>query len=350
MAGLNYNDTNVFPITSAPANPGDIKNLGMTLSGGVLTITDQNGGTLSSSNPGYVGVPSTTGGLSKTLQVLTNHTLRDDANASSDLTGLGWGITEGVDWMQDTPFFLYVVNKGNSNIDGNDGSSQFFITRVPGMNITPASADDIGDTGTIPTNDSEVVILILNDVTVANYTSLPCTMIGTFRMRWSSANTDWTIQTLGNTDGIGMNAIQTTCSKHWNFPTGQNGAASGNYMLANGGTAPVFTTIEYYYRVLPTGHCQIEVHLNGDGGTDGSGAVTALIAIPFQVRAPFSGIAVWGPAIVTAAGLGTFAATLSNASGNRTMIIQDTATVTNANFSNGGRTIRTSAIYPIINP
>jgi len=100
----NHTFTTAFKINSSSVlefggalNPGWVSNLGMSLSGGTLTIVDAGGAALSASNPGFVTVPSTTGGQLVTLKVTAGGAFNDDANASSDLTNLGFGITEASD-------------------------------------------------------------------------------------------------------------------------------------------------------------------------------------------------------------------------------------------------------------
>lgn len=265
--------------------PGWVSNLGISYSAGVLTIVDAQGASLSPSNPGWVTVPGTTAGQLRSLQVTAPASFNDDAHASSDLNNLGFGITESVDWAQDVPFFLYVANRGNADLDGADGSSVFFISRSPCMATTPSSANNIGDTGAIPTNDNEEIILILDDVTIANYTSLNCQLIGGFRMRWSTATDDWTVQSLGSLDGVGISQVKKLLSKLWIFPAGQNGAASAStYLKANGGTAPVFNTNNYQYMVHDDGRVTVYVALNGDGGTDGAGNVATQVSLPCKAQ------------------------------------------------------------------
>lgn len=260
--------------------PGWMNNLGIALSGGTLSIVDAGGTALSSTNLGYVTVPSTTGGQFVTLAVTAGGSFNDDANASSDLTNLGFGITETADWAQDMPFFLYVVNRANSDIDGSDGSSAFFLSRSPNLYTTPSSADDIGDTGSIPVNDSQDVILIMDNVTVANYTSLPCQLIGSLRMRWSTTTDDWTVQTLGNSDGLGKEQLTKQFSRWWTMPKGQNGSDTSSYLQPNSGTVPAFSNEVYEYRIHQSGECTVQVHLSGDGGANGAGAVNTRLSLP----------------------------------------------------------------------
>ncbi len=238
---------------------GTVVNLGLTLSGGELKVTAQDGTTLSNTNYGRVWVPGSSGGLSASVKVTASAILRDDANANSDLTNLGFGITETAHWAEDVPFFLYVANRSNSNVDGVDGSSAFFISKSPCMSTTPASADDIGDTAAIPVNDSQDVILLIGDYTIANYVSLPCQVIGAFRMRWSTTTDDWTVQALGNKDGIGQTQLDKTFATEWTFPVGQMGAQSGkHFTVTDGGTALTFDpTNSVTYRLTKDGLCLV---------------------------------------------------------------------------------------------
>jgi len=278
---INSRNVNGVQESGGALIPGWLSNLGMTLSAGTLTITDAGGTALSTTNPGYVTMPSTTGGLTVCLRVTAGGTFNDDAHASSSLTNLGFGITEAAAWANDMPYFLYVVNRANSNIDGADGSSAFFISRSPCMATTPSSGDDIGDTGAIPVNDSQNVILISDDVTVANYVSLPCQLIGAFRMQWSTVTDDWTVSALGNNDGIGRTQLEKIFSTVWTMPLGQNGASAGTYILPNGGTAMIFGTNDYTYKINNNGFVHAIIMMDNDGGTDGVGAVGTQIALPY---------------------------------------------------------------------
>lgn len=265
--------------------PGWVNNLGISLSAGTLTITDASGSALSTTNIGYVTVPSTSAGQVVALKVTAPASFNDDAHASSDLTSLGFGITESANWAVDHPFFLYVANRANSDLDGNDGSSVFFLARNPCLTSTPSDSNNIGDsglTGVIPVNDSQNVILILDDVTIANYTSLPCQLIGALRMRWATATTDWTVQTIGNNDGFGKTQLDKTFATTWSFPQAQNGAETSTFFdNSAGGTAPTFTTNIYGFKINPDGTVFCNGYLNAGGGTAGSGAFVARMALPY---------------------------------------------------------------------
>jgi hypothetical protein len=264
--------------------PGWISNLGMTLSAGTFTITDVSGNALTQANPGWVTVPSTTAGQFSMLKVESGGTFIDDAG-SSNIIGELFGVTTSIAWAQDVPFFIYVVNRADSDIDGADGSSAFFITRDPRMSTTPSDANKIGDTGAVSVDKDQDSIFILDDVTTANYTSLPCQIIGAIRMRMSSSD-DWTVQTLGNADGIGEHALISTFSTVWTFPAGQRGAVANYHTSQSSGTPPTWATpgnITYQYVIDSHGFVLIKYT------TRNAGAVTAsATAVQLRVHLPYN--------------------------------------------------------------
>lgn len=335
--------------------PGWISNLGISYAAGTLTVTAADGTALSASNVGKVCVPSTTAGRHVVLSVTAPASFNDDAHASSDLTNFGFGVTKTAHWAEDMPYFLYVVNKANSNLGGVDGNSMFFIARSPCMSTTPTNTptffEYIADTASgPPLTDVQGAIMILGDVTVADYQTLPCQVIGAFRMRWSTTTDDWTVQALGNTDGVGRNQLKKTFSKLWTFPRGQNGASANTYLLPNGGTAPVFSTNFYYYKINDEGQVTAHCTCTGDGGTDGSGAVTAVLALPYaqndSIYTTFGGeILAQGidttPRYVSAQVSTGHSASLYYIGG----AAGDVTALQNANFSAGDRTLRFTIHY-----
>lgn len=345
LGAIPTESTNTITVETTGLEAGFMSNLSMTYANGVLTVSGDDAN-LSTDNFGTIVMNSTTPGKRVILNVETNLTLRDDAHASSDLGNLGFGITETVNWAEDLPFFVYACNKSNTDIDGVDGNSALFISRSPVLTSTPASADDIGDTGAIPTNDSKSVILLMGDYTIANYTSLPCQLIGSFRMRWSTSTDDWTIQTLGTTDGFGDSQLDKQFAKVWTMPLAQNGAATGTHFLANGGTAPIFTDNYYFYRIDRQGNVWIETRHSGDGGTDGSGSVQARMSLPVSISGNDSNIQSEVPIGVLAAATTFSSGGLSIgvfANGNAYVGLQyfsaatTLANINNSVFSNGGR-------------
>lgn len=334
-------------------NPGWINNLSIELQAGVFKVVGIDGTVLSSENPGYVSVPSTTAGRTQILKVTSGGSFNDDSHASSDLTNTGFGITETVDWASDMPFFLYVINRGNTDIDGADGSSVFAIARNFSMKTTPSAANSIGDTGGGPVTDDQDSIIILADVTVANYVSLPCQMIGAFRMQWVTSTDDWTVQTLGNGDGLGATQIQKTFATRWAFPAGQNGAVSGRFMLLNGATTvPQWSTQTYFYNILPNGNLWISVVLEGDGGTDGGGiGIAAQLAVPYMINTDHAQNIVIGIARVTGSGVAENGNHARAADGELFLTFSSVGgasgtTLDSEDFGNGTRSFKLSGVYP----
>jgi hypothetical protein len=254
------------------------------------------------------------------------------------------------------PFFLYVANKGDSNVNAVDGNSAMFIARKPWLSVTPAAANDIGDTDALPVNDSANVIMLLGSYTQANYVSLPCRLVGAFRMRWSTSTDDWTIQALSAKDGIGEHAINATLNTTWTYPAGQNGAFASHYFTAIAtNTAPVFSTMEYKYAYRKEGSVSCYVTLNGDGGTDGSGTGAVLLTTPIAISTDIPNCPI-GPVSIKADGSVQLLGCLQRNSASDLAILVPTYAVggelknlldswTPNDYGNGDRTLRASFSY-----
>jgi hypothetical protein len=162
-------------------------------------------------------------------------------------------------------------------------------------------------------------------------------------MRMSAAD-DWTVQTLSVNDGIGL--FQE--NQFFTLPLGSFGSATGTYILANGGTAPVFTTNFYQYILERTGKVYINYFLDGDGGTDGAGAVVTRMVIPF-ISNSTNGFALGNGLSVSAAGVtleGTYKfcdSAVNNIRFNNTT--SGVGNVVNAVFTNGARTLSGNITY-----
>lgn len=330
-----------------------VSNLGLTLSGGLLTIKSANTSTLSNSNPGRVTMEGTTAGQMVDIRITAPITLQDDANATSYFTNLEWGVSAGANWAQDVPFFLYVANKSDANVTGVDGASAIFIARNPSIKVTPTSSNNIGNSASLPSTDDQTAIVLAGAYTKANYTSLPAQLIGAVRMRYATATHDWTIQTLGNNDGFGSEQLHKTFATAWNFPTAQNGAASGTNMLDNGGTAPTWTNSRYWYHVNRDGSIRLQIAFSGDGSGDGAGAVQAEVALPTLCTMSDGGGSIdylgsaMGATTISGGCIAIFEVT--HGSAVAPLFYQSAATVTsnitNAMFSNGNRTLYASFTY-----
>lgn len=325
--------------------PGDVYNLGLSLSAGVLSITDMGGTALSTTNKGKIIMQSTTAGQTVALDVTGTFSINDDSHASSDFTNFGGGLTEAVDWQDDRPIFVYAINRANSNFTGSDGDSVIALSLSPFHKTSPSAANSIGDTGAIPVTDAEGSVIIMADVTVANYTSLPMQLIGILRVRWLASTADYTFQALAQYDGLGPAQLFKGSSRTFTMAIGQNGAVTNTYMTLNGGTSPpAFSTNSYQYKIDIYNnlvHCFI--FFNGDGGTDGVGAVTAYIVLPYTTTSLACTNGIVSINKSTGAEFGAF----ENEASSKTIKINgsDRAAMTLAEWGNGARTISGTYTY-----
>ncbi len=282
-------------IEYAGANvPGWTSNLDVDLTAGTFTIRGTNGERLRPNRPGSITMPSYTNpGRMVSLPVTANFSFNDDTHISSHLTNFGFGITEANDWQQDMPFPIYAINRNDTPFNGADGNSTLCIARNPCMTRTPVTSSRIGDTAAIAGTDDEHSILVMGSITEANYIARPCLLIGFLMMKWNTGTTDWTVSSFiaGSNVGIGSQALNRLFASEWIFPISQNGAATNTWVHANGGTAPIMgaSTTEYRYTLRPSGIMDVSTFLNGDGGTDGIGAVTTRLSLPAALACESSG-------------------------------------------------------------
>lgn len=241
------------------------QNLGLYYSSGTLTIKGGTGADLSSGAPGRIKLTSkATPSVFVSYNVVANQDLLE-----SDLTGNLFGTTTSVAWSEDKPFFLYAVP------DDAETAISFMISAVPNRQVSPAAAN-IGKTGSAVA-DTQGSFFAFGNPTVADYEANNVSLVGSFRMRKDSSDA-WTVQALDNQDGWGIYQQ----NRLFNYPSGQQTAASGEWFRPNGGTAPVFTTNSFTYTVVFNGMCQAIVKFDGDGGADGAGAVNAQLTMPFK--------------------------------------------------------------------
>ncbi len=246
-----------------------ITNLGFTYDAGTFTVTGADGSALSTANPAYVTLQSTTSpGLLKTVSVTANQSFIDDLGASQIIGNL-FGLNTGVAAAVDIPFFLYAV------INDAEDSIAFMISRFPGAVVAPVAGKIADSTTTIASTQGS--FFSLANITAADYASNPCLMIGSFRMQMSALN-DWTVQTLNSKDGI--NHFQEEVQ--FSFPRGQFGTPAGKFFKDNGGTAPGATGGAYgYFITARTSQCTIRIAIDSID-IPGVGAVTAQLALAYS--------------------------------------------------------------------
>lgn len=252
------------------------ENLGITLSAGTFSITAADGTALSATNAGYVTIPSKANpGQQIVYRITANQSFVDDAGSSTIIGNL-FGLTTGIAYAQDLPFYIYAVS--------NDAATavSFMISRVPHRTVAPLSTA-IGKTGSAIA-DTQGSFFAFGDPTVTDYDGNPCVCIGAIRMRMSASD-DWTVQALsdGSTaaesniqaDGIGCFHEGTK----FTLTTGQFGNASGKFFQDNGGTAPSWTTQVGNFSINKAGFIHLE--FAGTTSTAGAGAVNATIGTPY---------------------------------------------------------------------
>ncbi len=352
VKGVATFDENDFLVTSADVTfaartrqkyHGYTENLGINyaVGTGVFSVTSADGTALAVTNPGYVVLVSqTTPGILVTYEIVANQSFID-SNGTSEIVDNLFNLTTGDDWDQDLPFYLYAVAN-----DDEDAIS-FMCSRVPNRELSPVAAE-IGDPSAANA-DEQWGMFSFEDITEAEWDDNPCACIGGFRMQFIQPGgaDDWTVQTLSALDGIGKFYEGT----RFGFPTGLMGAASGTYILDFGGTAPVFTTNTFNYFVEKSGRVHIYVNLDGDGGTDGAGAVAFIMRFPFQIAAGEQSCFTSGWSLTNAAGEVKMGWIQPNTSGSVTIYYQSSLTARsgflNSQFSAGGRQIRGAFSYHI---
>lgn len=187
-------------VSGGANNPNWISNVGFTYETGTFTITDVNGDPLSADNPAFITMPSTTPGELVSIKVSAPASF-DDFTGSSDLLNFFFGHDVAASSTVDEYFYLYQANVNNSENNGSDGNSCFFITKST-INTTPDDETLIGTTTAVPATDAIENIMLLGDFTPATYVEKPCVLLIRFRMRFNKDDADWTVQALDNFDGL----------------------------------------------------------------------------------------------------------------------------------------------------
>lgn len=256
---------------SASATPTNmveqVLNLGITYSAGTFSITAADGTALSVSNPGYVRIPSATAGQSLVYTITANQSF-NDSTAGTNIGNNLFGLTTGIAYAQDIPFFIYAVANDAQN------AVNFAISRIPHRTRAPASTRYAQQGSTLASTQGS--FFGMGAFVTTDYDQNPCVCIGAFRMRYTGSN--WTVQTLsnGNLGAVTAEIIQADGimqfhdGSKFQVPTGQFGNAAGKYFRNNGGTAPTFTNGGLDYQIMRNGY--IRTNLNSDTASGGSGS------------------------------------------------------------------------------
>lgn len=244
-----------------------VENIGIAYSGGTFTVQGANGSALSSSNPGYIILPSTVnkGRLIK-YQITANQTFQDNAGTST-ISGNSWGVTtqSGTAYNQDVPFYLYAVSNGAAGSP--ETTISFMFSRYPSAKTSPA-AGSIAKSGSAVAS-TQGGFYSLASVTVADYASSPCLMIGSFRMRSTTNVADWTVQALSLNDGIGNFQENVKFTQ----VTGAFSAGASNVFSAS--NLPTFSGLSQVYYVNPfTAWVNVHAVATGTSVTGSTGAMS----------------------------------------------------------------------------
>lgn len=326
--------------TELIANPrvrGMVINCEMNVSGSTLTISGKDGVALSASNPCEVGVNSI--GYQPIRATFTAN-VTVTFGATSDTDGNLFGITDA-NWASVMPIFVGVIHNGTN--------AYFTISRSP-VAETGVTATVCQKTDTDCDGETDVMILATG-LTLANFQVSPVTNVGWIQATYATTGGAWTF-----TEGVNVGFNDLYGRQRFTFPQAQNGAAASTHFLANGGTAPIFTTDVSVYQIDQSGIVRVEYYATGDGGTDGAGAVSARVALPYTfpsgtIDALFQPIGyVEGATTISGAPAGE--AQISENANYIGLLYLDASAVptgiTNAMFSNGVRNLRAMVTYNML--
>ena len=247
-----------------PNNVGEVANCAINYTAGTLTISGRGGRALSSTNPCAVGIVSNTTNEVASAKFTANVTVTDGATSQTD--GNLFGITDA-NWASAMPLFVGVIY---------DGTTPYFtLSRIP-LTVSGAAAGDLCQLTDTDCDAQSDVMVLTTGLTLASWVNLPITQVGWIQATYATTGGAWTFAESSKT---GFN--QNWQGVKFAMPLAQMGAATGTYLTANGGTAPLFTTNEYTYQWVNDNLVCSELYLNGDPGTDGATAVASQVAMPY---------------------------------------------------------------------
>lgn len=316
---------------------GQMTNCGVTVSGSTITIAGYDGTALSATNPCVVAIRSSTAGNLSLAYFTAN--ISTTFGATSDTDGNNFGLTGAVNWENTLPMFLGVVN----------GSSVPFwtISRLP-FTQTGAAATALCQEGDVDCDAQLDMLAMTTGLTLASEVDKPVTQVGWFDATYATTGGAWTFAATGK-NGFNKNytGVQFT------MPLAQNGAATGTFFLASGGTAPLFTTNRYVYSIGSNGVVTALIDLEDDPGTDGAGAVTSLIALPLSpvsTAGSYHGDGFTVSSIGGAASVQNVLAQFSSSGYGAAFGLVETGgtNIQNGDFSNGGRYVIGKLSYPTL--
>lgn len=329
-----------FGITRAE----ETSNCGISVSGSTLSITGFDGNPLSATRPCFVTAKSNTSGRSVPVRFTSNVTVT--FGAASDTDSNLFGISEAnwpdVGTSNNLPFFIGLIYDGTN--------AYFTLSRVPSY-VSGSAATSLCQKGDTDCDAQIDNMILASGLTLSSFVNLPITQVAWFEGSYISSSTQWDFKTNIHT---GFNYEYEKIQ--FLFPTGQNGASSDTHLLPNGGGAPVFDVNERFYTYQIDRSATLKKYLNmsGDGGTDGSGAVAALLSTPYndtQVHPSNSNTTLRIGTCIFTDPTGTFTGFLSEGSGAGSFNLRYESPIgtetgkLNDEFTNGSRTILCSGMY-----
>jgi len=309
----------------AISSAGLASNCSVLVSGTTFTIKGDgtNNGSrseLSSSNPCHVGIKGGDGVSGAVARFTSNVDFTFGSASQTD--GNLFGLTDQ-NYTETMPFFIGVL------ADPTQGSTnhKFVLSRVRiSASGTTGELCQLGDTSC----DSQKDVMILSTgLTLSNWQNMPITWVGWTVGSYATSGGAWTFY--NDIGGFNDDWKRKTFYHSYRF-------------LANGGTAPVFSSGDNSYTMTDTGPV-MDFYFTGDGGTDGAGAVQTQLDLPYRyIGNVFTSC---GNAIVQGATTisGETWARLSIANNSNVLLFSyqsaaaTSASITNAMFSNGGRYI-----------
>ncbi len=254
-------------MTWMPVSGGYIFNIGFTLSGGTFTVNGSEGTALATTNPGYALIRDKTNDSQFKLYTITgNQNFIDDAGVSEIVDNL-FGMTTGVAYASNRPFFVYFV------VNDDEDAVQCMLSDNPCATTSPAAANIGAPDDAVA--DAQGDFWSFDNIDETLFNGNPCLSIGAIRMVMSSSD-DWTVQALSKLDGPGRYQESTD----FNMPRSVFGAASNSYILVNAGTEPTSATDdECQYRLDRFGW--VDVFYNMTFNNTPSGANVISVILPY---------------------------------------------------------------------
>lgn len=309
---------------------GEMTNCEMSVVSTTFTVRGYGAQDLSATNPCVIAIRSNTAGRVTLAYFTANVTVT--FGATSDTDGNLFGVESSQNWASTMPFFIGVVYDGTT--------PYLIISRIPRI-VTGSASTDVCQKGDTDCDLQDDVMILTTGLTLSAWVDLPITQVGWFDATFATASTAWTFALTGKN---GFNDNYETVK--FTFPVSQNGAASGTYLLSNGGTSPVFTSNVRNYFIKKDGTVTEYINHSGDGGTDGSGAVDTKVAMAYDHYASTTYSDVF---LVDAVGFGIddFIAAVTT-DGFALSELTTGTNITHSSFSNGARSILGQLRYNVL--